>query len=1423
MKDIDSFLETAILRGYAIPGSLKVIAEWNYNALFNITPVNEPDDTGWVLNKQYFPATSVGDQLRPSSGIFYAITDEAFTDSSSLGLDANRYYAVDEINKYKYWICPTPSSQEPNPSTLLPDSFDIQTDFSVSRGTLVIDYGQFVHINKLSVTFNLGPMPSDWSFFVFEQTANDWIEIDNPTINAITGKSEVWWNGTSWVESQQLSQTIYQRISKVKLEVRSLAESNKRFQVVELSGRREVDMTSRVQDYYINTSMDDQNYLYPVGRMSANDGKVTFNNNDLALNGEDPSSDFYGALVGWCQYRTYVGFDLTEWGGSSNYLMRTGTMYANDFQQINEYEYQVELFDIFKILQTIDCPALLIENQSIARIIATILDMVGVDNYSFEFSDFDTTNTVKYFWTDGTEKVFEALDKLMKSHQAALFVDDNGVIRLLTRDDIIPDAGETAAWVLKGEKEGLDLPDIIHLKKKYAIQLNKVNIKYTKREAKTDAADIREQPLTSQVWQADNTVVLRAAPLIRDLLAEEKSYVKNFTFDGANADGTIVWDWTTQNCTLTQSNDHAFEGYYSGRIVPNGSSPSVSIQSSKVNAPQSGTLHVTGKFWFTINVTNNFSLSVNWYDANQNYVSTSDTWVSVTAGAWREIAYDINVPNSNIKYATVSPTLRGTPTQIWYADWILAHPAGYIDHWDIWVTPDRAKTWPYKGKVNINGETIEYDGKHYGWWEWTTGVPIYRETHVLNDDERKALDRKSYNSYSLGGVSGGVSSNPTYQNAFSGRLNVIKRDVEGDGQKKFHPVKQRYGWYTMDMWCQGSNSWGFPGKFFTPGGNQYNLDNLKNWNTKVNWTECQSRITVANSILTVDNVTNNSAPGKPSHATVATIDMGDTEYREIGTRLRLRKNTKGQAIIVLYPTDRVGWDNDNPSTSEIFNTNRCYVINVFSTEYCDSKNRAVNEITVQYKNGASLSRVYSGGQVGGNEGKVKIDYDKWYDIEIVYRDGAGENLEGGGFYGARSAIEVYVDGAFVETFYPTTEGSIRPTSLVALGARDTSIVDFEYIYATTTTSKGRMIYSDNDMFDAHTFTLEAGTDVYQNILLPRPDWMGEGVMSFATYGVDATIKDIEVINYEFTSSKKLIGSTPVTLKKDQRLQYQLDDILPFPVQLRIKYTATNPISVCLEYSQVRNYPYGIDNEPVPPPNAYYDILKGGFVSTKANEMFFTPQRYFNSQYLSHNVTTPIYLSYFYDDFGSIAHEVRDFEVDFDPAPAKGVSVYSSNPNSKVVGQKYNPVKGYFTLANTSHRDEIINGTEELDDSNSIDYSLMMYGYVLEEKGDETEEVKNELSIRRHGVISEDLDADWIFTKDEAKALGRWIVDHWGESMDTIEIETFCSIFLEVGDKINVHYPNANINPDWYYIVAGKSLTYDDEGLSFNVTVRRVTP
>ncbi len=1268
MQDVDSFLMTAFEQGYTLEGSARVVAEWNYNNLFNPTVTNPPDDQNWIYAKDYFPLSSISSGFRPNTGIFYALTDEAYTDDGQLSAD--RYYCADTNANYQYWVCPTPSAESERGAEF---GSGLPMDFAVDRGVVIVDYGQYLNMNKLSVTLNLGCTPTEWTISVFEQVSNDWIDIANPTIDPLTGKCEVWWNGTAWIQTQQLNESIFQRISKVKINVVAVDQKNSRLEVIELAGKREIELTSRLEEYTVNASLDSHDYLHPIGRMSANDGSLVLSNSDLKINHDDPTSDFFGTLEGWCQYRTYITYDMTPYGGSAQVNVRTGTMYSNDWQQTNEDQYSVELFDIFKILQSMDCPPVLLEGLTIGKIISIILDMAGVDTYSFENADFDVSNTVKYFWTDGKQKVFQVLDDLCNSYQAALFVDELGIIRLLTRNDITVQEGEDPVWEFAGVDDEDKLADIVSLKKKYETVVNKVKINYKKREAKVDAQDITEQPLTSSLWEADDTVVLRSSPLTRRMINEEAE----------------------------------------------------------------------------------------------------------------------------------SPTASA----------------------DIWISPTNVKTWPYSGKANIDGELIEYDGKGYVWWNHTTGSPVYNEQFVKNEDERKALDRQSYLSYTSGTTIGGISADPTKQNGFSGRLVTKTRDVDGSGQRKSHFIGQSYGWYAMNLWHTNAKGWGFPGKYFEPGGNLYNYNNVRNWTAKTNWTEVQGRCTVKDSVLTVNNATNNSS-GTANFAQQSTVlvnDVGNTECREFGTRLRHRGGTKGKATIAFYMSNASGYDNEGSQITEAINATRCYLVNVCTTEYVEATGRTaqLNEISVQVKNGDSLTFAPSS-TVGLISGQIKIDPDKWYDIDIVFTDGVGDYYTNGGASLAtgRSVIQVYVDGAFAGNW--VTSDNIRPTSLFALGAKDLSIVDFEDFYATDS-PRGQLKYVNDDLFDGISLRFPAGSNISTSVTLPVDGgWDGQGVLSLATCLSNATIHEIELATAGRAKVVQVLGTSGLTLKPDQRWSIQFSDLIETGARyMRIRYTSTNPISMALEYSLVRNYPYGTDTEPVAPASSYYDLTKGGYLSSKRTDHLNLPQVKFVTNYTGGNVPVQKYLDVYYEDFGAVVHEVRDFDVELSNSPAKGIGVFSSNENTRVIDYKYSPTRGYFTLANVSHRNEIVNGTEELDDSNSIDYSLMLYGYALEDKGDFTETVQNDLSIKRRGILAEDLDATWIFTKEEAQALGAWIVDHWSDAMDSVQLSTFCSSHIQIGDKVTINLPNAAIDSDWIWMVSDKATTITSEGLDTSITVRRV--
>lgn len=1280
MQQLNDFYETAIRRGYHIQGAPLVVAEWNFNNIFEPTVTVVPDDIEWAYGKKYFPAKSVGNSIRPKkNSIFAAFTNDAWTtDQATLGIEGQRFYTtgVDSDNIFSYWITPLPSDlrkvgedEEGSPDPLLPDLY------AVPRGTLLLEYPGYINTNKIKVLFNMGPVPVDWSIFLHTQGAagDGYIEISNPTIDPITGLSQIWWNGTSWVESQQLDEAVFAEIDKIKIEVRSVDQPGKYLQIVAVAAAREIDLSERVLTYDVNFQMDDVDFITPVGRMVSADGSIAFNNTDLKINEQDQFSDFYGLLSGRCEYRTYVKYKLQDFGGG-DVIMRTGTLYANDWQQTNEYAYQVELWDILKLLQITKIPSRLFEGVQLARIVSQILDSIGVDAYDIDPQDFDDSSVIKYFWASGDQSVFDMLDQLCKSFQCAIYVDEFGTIQLLTRAQIANETDDPV-WTFRGEQVDLDVADVAVLQKKYNLQANSVTIKYNEMEAQIDAANIAaiitDQPSTAKLWEAQDTVLLRAAGILRDI-----------SEDGEDSGGSYK---------------------------------------------------------------------------------------------------------------------------------------------DIYIDADKALTWPYKSKVNIDGEVIEYDGKEYYHWDFGEAPPVRQETVVKNDEDRRALDKATYLSYDPDnpGIPDTSASDLTKQNAFSGKLVVINRDTDQTGRQSAHYNYWNYGWFGMRASATTPLNSSFPTRYVDPGGSSYNIPNLQNYVTRPNWTNIQSRWSATDSILTGHNESDGNV-----HSNVFIRNIGNTECREIGTRLRLTADACGG--IIFYMTDKIGYDLENPSLTDPLLATRWYELTIASTKQVEKVTRVVNEIRMEVKNGNSTTQMRStrangwGGPAVGSDGKWQIDEGKWYDIDLVVKDGNGIGIDRVGY--EATTVEVYIDGVWIDTW--STDDNIKPTGLMGVHARTRGVVEYEYFYANSATTNSRPGYTNDDNFEARTFQFEAGTNVKKTLnLAPSINNVGtdaggyQSVLSFSIAGSQATVTDLKIKGGTLTSGYTSIDDRgPIVVKPNTRVLIDLDSTVDSASAVDITYTSTEELSVCWEYTTQRNFPYGVDTYITPPNNSFYDVSKEGYLSSKHD--IFTLQNPIYPVYTEGSIILDT-RGLFYDDFGATAHELRDFEVDLDVKPAKGIRVYSSNNNVRVVSQRYNPEKGIFTLVNASHRDEIVNGTEEINEEDSIDYTLMVYGYILEDKGEKTKVVKNDSSVRRYGPVSIDIDASWIFNEAEADALGAWVVEHWSDPMDTITIEVFSNTFSQIGDKVNLVYANANVLEEWLYIVSARSTSFDDNGLSTNLTLRRV--
>lgn len=199
--------------------------------------------------------------------------------------------------------------------------------------------------------------------------------------------------------------------------------------------------------------------------------------------------------------------------------------------------------------------------------------------------------------------------------------------------------------------------------------------------------------------------------------------------------------------------------------------------------------------------------------------------------------------------------------------------------------------------------------------------------------------------------------------------------------------------------------------------------------------------------------------------------------------------------------------------------------------------------------------------------------------------------------------------------------------------------------------------------------------------------------------------------------------------------------------------------------------------------------------------------------------------YFFDEFGAIVHEVREYEVKFDPAPVQYSYIYCTNDwGSTVTEYNSNPFGANFIVANTSRSNAVINGEETIrygSINRAVNHITTVFGRTLNQAEAETITVTNDSAIRSRGAIELEITSVWIQTKSMANAVANWVKAHWASGCDEQEVEIFGNPLIQLGDVVEVDYPDKNMFSSTHrYFVTGVANSWD-AGINTTLTLRRV--
>lgn len=194
---------------------------------------------------------------------------------------------------------------------------------------------------------------------------------------------------------------------------------------------------------------------------------------------------------------------------------------------------------------------------------------------------------------------------------------------------------------------------------------------------------------------------------------------------------------------------------------------------------------------------------------------------------------------------------------------------------------------------------------------------------------------------------------------------------------------------------------------------------------------------------------------------------------------------------------------------------------------------------------------------------------------------------------------------------------------------------------------------------------------------------------------------------------------------------------------------------------------------------------------------------------------------FFDEFGPIVHEVRKYDVKFDPSPVQHSRLFMTNDWAAcVIDYRADPFGATFHIANTSRRLAYVHGEDDASfpgTESTIQQVLAVYGRPLVTENVEPVEISNDEQVRRRGKIESEISSNWIQTKGMATGIAEWMKNNFSYGNDTISMEVFGNNLIEISDVVRVEYPSKHISGDYFVVAIENEF---DGGLSTRLKLRR---
>lgn len=308
-------------------------------------------------------------------------------------------------------------------------------------------------------------------------------------------------------------------IDGLRVVVETMNKVDSTFDLIELSPRLTVDLSSKTSSYDVSKIASDLgNTGLPVGQLLASIGNINIFDYDRAFNINNSSSIISNYLYNNIQIKFYeIIVDVDGY----DYFVPIKTMYSEGFPKTNfgSQTVTLQLRDMYFYLESLTAPQMLVTNVTLSYAISLLLDSVGFSNYTFKRVTDESELVIPFFFIGPDKTVAQVLNDLAVSTQTAMFFDEYNNFVLMSKDYIMPsESDRETVFTLRGTQDMYDdgvienktsnpkLANIISVSSKENTIYNDGNINYTTRHIQRSYGSIKQASMIDNAAVSKNWI-----------------------------------------------------------------------------------------------------------------------------------------------------------------------------------------------------------------------------------------------------------------------------------------------------------------------------------------------------------------------------------------------------------------------------------------------------------------------------------------------------------------------------------------------------------------------------------------------------------------------------------------------------------------------------------------------------------------------------------------------------------------------------------------------------------------------------------------------------------------------------------------------------------------------------------------------------